>query len=279
MESGSALGKPGPWPDLAKRVASALVMAALALGTDWLGGWFFTLFWTGAAVIVLIEWEWIVLRRRWPIVLGSVCVVIAALAAATGQVAISVLVVMVGAALVYIIRRPAVGRHLAAAGVVYASAIAVPIILLRADPVWGATCVLFLFAVVWGTDVMAYFVGRTVGGPKLWPKLSPKKTWSGFIGGVVSGMAAGVAVVWLAAVPSYLAVMPIALLLAVTSQGGDLFESWLKRRFGAKDASHIIPGHGGVMDRLDGFVAAGALAFAIGWLRMPEAAATGLLVW
>jgi phosphatidate cytidylyltransferase len=279
MNAGSTVDKRGPWPDLAKRVASAVVMAALALGTDWLGGWFFALFWTAAAVIVLIEWEWIVLRRRWPIVLGSACVVFASLAAATGRVAAAFLVVMIGAALVYLIRRPEAGRHLAAAGVIYAAAIALPIILLRADPVWGATCVLFLFAVVWGTDVMAYFVGRTVGGPKLWPRISPNKTWSGFVGGVVSGAVAGVTVLWFAAVPSYLAVIPIALLLAVTSQGGDLFESWLKRRYGAKDASHIIPGHGGVMDRLDGFVAAGALGFLIGSVRMPDAAATGLLVW
>jgi phosphatidate cytidylyltransferase len=277
--TGTAARNPGAWPDLAKRAISALVMAALALGADWLGGWPFAAFWTVAAVVVLIEWEWIVLRRRLPIAIGAGAVIAAALLSAAGASLVAAGVVIVGALCVYVLRRPEPGRHLGALGVVYAAAIAVPIILLREDPSLGPIAALYLFAIVWGTDVMAYFVGRSVGGPKLWPALSPKKTWSGFCGGVFFGAAAGALVLWSADLEVSFVTIGLSLLLAIVSQGGDLFESWLKRRYGAKDASHLIPGHGGLMDRLDGFVAAASVAFLIGLLRDPAAVASGLLVW
>jgi phosphatidate cytidylyltransferase len=138
------------------------------------------------------------------------------------------------------------------AGAVYAGAAAFCPILLRADADYGLVAIFFLFAVVWVTDIAAYFVGRLFGGPKLWPAVSPKKTWSGVL----------------------------AALLSVASQAGDLFESHLKRRFGVKDASHIIPGHGGVMDRLDGFIFAAALATLIGLARGGwSGPGRGLLEW
>jgi phosphatidate cytidylyltransferase len=162
---------------------------------------------------------------------------------------------------------------------VYAGAMAVPIILLRLDPSLGMVAVLCIFAVVWGSDVMAYFTGRTFGGPKLWPRVSPKKTWSGFIGGAFFG-AAGCTLVGLAAgLGGILSLFGLGLVLALVSQGGDLLESALKRRFGAKDASRLIPGHGGVMDRLDGFVAAAIVALLLGMMRDPVHPAAGLLLW
>jgi len=134
--------------------------------------------------------------------------------------------------------------------------------------------------VTWATDILAYFVGRVVGGPKLWRRVSPNKTWSGAIGGAAGAIVAGLAVVHLAQIANSLAVAGLALLLSVASQAGDMFESALKRRFGVKDASHLIPGHGGIMDRLDGFLAAAALAAIIGIARGGmDAPARGLLVW
>lgn len=122
---------------------------------------------------------------------------------------------------------------------------------LRSDPASGFETILWLLCLVWATDIGAYFAGRLIGGPKLLPRVSPKKTWAGLIGGMVSaaGVGAGIAA-WLG-----LSVVGFGLLsagLAVVSQAGDLFESWVKRRFNVKDSSNIIPGHGGVLDRVDG---------------------------
>jgi phosphatidate cytidylyltransferase len=121
----------------------------------------------------------------------------------------------------------------------------------------GATPVLFVILVVCATDIGAYFTGREIGGPKLAPALSPSKTWAGLGGGMVA--AALVATICSSFAP-YPASAPVAFvlggILAALSQGGDLFESWLKRRAGVKDSGNLIPGHGGLLDRVDGLVAA-----------------------
>ena len=174
---------------------------------------------------------------------------------------------------------PAGRRAWSAAGVVYAGAL-VSLVLLRADVQYGFLAVVFLFAVVWVTDILAYFVGRAIGGPKLWPRVSPKKTWSGAVGGAVAAMVAGSATAAIAGLTHVPAVAVLALGLSVVSQAGDFAESAIKRRFGAKDASHLIPGHGGLMDRLDGFLAAVLIAAIVGVMRGgADASARGLLVW
>ncbi|HZD91566.1 MAG TPA: phosphatidate cytidylyltransferase, partial [Pseudolabrys sp.] len=138
----------------------------------------------------------------------------------------------------------------------------------------------FLFAIVWATDILAYFGGRTIGGPKLWPAISPKKTWSGGICGALGAMALCVTGAAWAGASDLAAIAVLALVLSMAAQAGDFFESWVKRRFGAKDASQLIPGHGGVMDRLDGFWAAALVGCLIGLARGGfDGAARGLLVW
>ena len=136
-------------------------------------------------------------------------------------------------------------------GLPYIALPAASLVWLRADPASGFETILWLLCIVWATDIGAYAFGRIIGGPKLAPRFSPKKTWAGLIGGMVSAAAvgAGIAAGW------GLSVLGFALLsagLAVVSQAGDLFESWVKRRFNVKDSSNIIPGHGGVLDRVDG---------------------------
>jgi phosphatidate cytidylyltransferase len=164
--------------------------------------------------------------------------------------------------------------------VVYAGAALLAPVLLRCDPEWGLTALLFLCATVWITDIFAFFCGRAIGGPLLLPRVSPKKTWSGAIGGLVGGVAAGVLVAYASGVGKLGIIGLMAALLSVLAQAGDLLESAVKRRFGAKDASHLIPGHGGLMDRLDGFLVAAAAALVIGILRQGIAApGRGLLVW
>jgi phosphatidate cytidylyltransferase len=139
----------------------------------------------------------------------------------------------------------------------------------------------FFFAVVWGSDIFAYFGGRLIGGPKLWPRVSAGKTWSGTLTGLVAGAALGVCAVWLGGGPALATwqVFLVGLAAAAISQIGDLFESAIKRRFGVKDSSNLIPGHGGVMDRLDGFIFACAFGAAIGLVRGDPSAAANLFFW
>jgi phosphatidate cytidylyltransferase len=166
------------------------------------------------------------------------------------------------------------------AGIGYAGVMFAAPIILRADAAHGLLVILLLFAIVWTSDVLGYFAGRVFGGPKLLPAVSPKKTWSGAIAGVLGAMIMAVLVASLFGAFNRTAIAVIALLLSVVAQLGDLFESWVKRQFGAKDASHLIPGHGGVMDRLDGFWAAALVGCMIGLLRGGfDGAARGLLVW
>ena len=145
----------------------------------------------------------------------------------------------------------------------------------------GLVVVAMLFAVVWGTDIFAYFGGRLIGGPKLWPAVSAGKTWSGTITGVVSGAALGLAAAR-AGVGEGLALAPMfltCLAMAAVSQAGDLFESAIKRRYGVKDSSNLIPGHGGVMDRLDGFTFAVIFTAGLGLVRAGSSVAGGVFFW
>jgi phosphatidate cytidylyltransferase len=165
-------------------------------------------------------------------------------------------------------------------GLLYAATVLAAPVVLRMDSEMGLAALLWLFSVVWVSDVMAYVCGRLIGGPKLWPRLSPNKTWAGFIGGTAFSVAAATGVAEFFGAPALIPVAIVSLIAAVVSQGGDLFESSLKRRFGVKDSGRLIPGHGGVMDRLDGFVLAGGFALILGLVRGGlDAAGRGVLMW
>jgi phosphatidate cytidylyltransferase len=280
-----------PGSDLPLRVGSALVLAPLAIGVAYLGGWVFAVFWGLAAIIVMWEWTTLVSGpdRRSVLMTGIVAVALAAALAASSvdagddmrdlRLAAAPIVLILGMLASAIIAPRGRGCWVAA-GVPYAGAIGLAPIVLRSDPEFGFVAIIFLFAVVWVTDIAAYFVGRAVGGPKLAPRLSPNKTWSGSVGGLVGAVLAAVLVVKVSGVGGILAAVVIAIALSIAAQAGDLFESAIKRRFGAKDAGALIPGHGGLMDRLDGFVAAAVLACLIGLAHGGiNAPARGLLVW
>jgi len=281
-DSGAAGGlAPAPSRNLALRVASALVMAPLALAAAWYGGWAFALFWGLAAIAV--AWEWIALvsgaGHRLAFSSGASALAITALVGWRGHPAGAVLLVGLGA-IAAVIFAPRRRRWWIAGGIVYAGGMLLAPVFLRRDPVYGFGAIVFLFAVVWATDILAYFGGRTFGGPKLLAAISPKKTWSGAVCGTLGAIAFGTAgAAWFGA-GDLKAIALVALVLSIASQSGDLFESWIKRHFGAKDASHLIPGHGGVMDRLDGFWAAALVGCLIGLSRGGfDDAARGLLVW
>jgi phosphatidate cytidylyltransferase len=166
------------------------------------------------------------------------------------------------------------------AGMIYAGIFLVAMLSLRSDPRLGLVALIWLFALIWTADIAAYFTGRALGGPKLWPAVSPNKAWSGAIGGTIGGLVAGAA----ALVAAGLSLRPIhalvMLAVVIAAQFGDLMESAIKRRFGVKDSSQLIPGHGGLMDRCDSLVAAAAVALSIGLARAGvNAPAEGLLLW
>ena len=267
--------------ELALRVCSALVLVPLALATAYLGDWPFAVFWGVAAMGVLWEWTSLVAGtdRRFVLMTGAASLELALALVVSGLPLAAVIVLAIGT-LAAASLAPAERRLWIAGGIPYAGALGLAPIVLRSDREDGFLAVIFLFAVVWTTDIAAYFIGRAAGGPKLVPQVSPKKTWSGAIGGTLAAVVVALALAKTAALAGLFAIAMLAIVLSVFAQAGDVFESFLKRRFGAKDSSHLIPGHGGLMDRLDGFVTASVVATAIGLARGGfEAPGRGLLVW
>jgi phosphatidate cytidylyltransferase len=278
-ETDSSLAAPSH--NLLLRVVSAAVMAPAAVFVAWLGDWPFVVFWTVAAIAVLWEWLTLVAGPRYPLMLASstMAIAIAAFVGWRHRPTTAILVVGLGAiaATIFSSRER---RFWMTAGIAYAGGMMLAPILLRADVDYGLSAILLLFTIVWSTDVLAYFAGRAIGGPKLAPMISPKKTWSGALVGTTGAILVAVLAAGFLGGLNKGTIAAVALLLSVMAQLGDLLESWLKRRFGAKDASHLIPGHGGVMDRLDGFWAAALTGCIVGVLRGGfDNAARGLLVW
>lgn len=269
-EGAGARVRSGGFSDLRVRIFSALVLGAAAIGTLVLGGWPFVIFWLIAALAVHWEWQHLVggERVRWRVLLGNAALCVAAALsvhlaedlAAYFLVPFSVVLALLAGA----------GRRLwAASGLLYAGILIVCVVMIRPalglpiERPFDVRTIVWLFAVVWGTDVMAYFAGRTIGGPKVWPAVSAGKTWSGTLVGIVCGAFLGLAVASIRSVVPVATgpILGVGLAAAAAAQAGDFLESGVKRHFGVKDSSALIPGHGGVMDRLDGFI--GAAAFIV----------------
>ncbi len=161
------------------------------------------------------------------------------------------------------------------AGLVWIALAASALVSLRADPATGLGNVMFVVLLVWATDIGAYVAGRAMGGPRLAPHISPGKTWSGAAGGLLGAVAAGVLVAGLQGpVRGLLSAAAIAAFLSIVGQAGDLLESLAKRRFGVKDSGHLIPGHGGALDRLDAMLA----VLPVAWL-LAQLPARGVVLW
>lgn len=265
--------------NLLTRVVAALVLAPTAIAIAWAGGWFWTALATLGAIGLYVEWLMIVgaAREMRTVAAGTVALACAGLALGAGRLDVALAAIAAGI-LVIVVLSPE-KRGWAATGFCYAAAAQLASVLVRLDAAAGLVALILVLLVVWVTDIGGYFAGRGLGGPKLWPRVSPKKTWAGAFGGFIASLAvaAGFAGFGLGRMGPLLV---LAAALSVASQLGDLFESAVKRRFGVKDSSHIIPGHGGLLDRLDGFVAAIVLAALIGILRGGiDGAGRGLVVW
>ena len=256
-----------------QRVLSSLVMAAGVLAAVLADGWLFVVLVLAAIVVMAHEWSRLIAPMRSPrrlltlLVAGLPGLAVLALAAGFSALALATLAVapIVGAGTALRMAELPPGR--VAAGTLYVGIPALALVWLRTQAPAGSMHLLWLLLVVWATDIFAYLVGRTLGGPKLAPRISPGKTWSGLCGGVVgAGLTGGVAAMALGA-GFGLAAM-VGALLALVGQGGDLFESALKRQAGVKDSGHLIPGHGGLLDRIDGLVFAAPVFAGLVWLGL-----------
>ena len=249
----------GKWADLRTRVLSAIVMVAVGAVEIWLGGLAFAVLVVVLTAVMIWELAGMTapLDRRPALVIAGAAGValVAALVLKTG-----VAPLFLGLPALALILTPRRDRWLAGG---YALAILIAgygLVALR--EAGGTAAILWLVAVVVASDVLGYFAGRMLGGPKFWPAVSPKKTWSGTVAGWIGAAFVGlVCVVWTGA--DWLLV-PLSALVALAGQMGDILESWVKRRAGVKDASSLIPGHGGVLDRFDALIGAVVMIMALG---------------
>lgn len=259
--------------DFIRRVASSAVLAPAALLLTWAGGVYFASGLVLLGFVVMLEW-FRMITVPWQSMAFAVAVTAlagAALMTFFRDVASAAALLLLGVALtglavttVTAAGRPRRGvRVWTAGGLAYAGFGMVAFMALRQGE-RGFLVVLLLFAIGWATDIFAYFVGRTLGGPKLWPAVSPKKTWSGSLGGLAAGALAGWGVMAAAGISTSVVGILVFLAVSIVAQLGDLLESGAKRRFGIKDSGRLIPGHGGLMDRVDGILAAGVLAVLVG---------------
>lgn len=262
---------------LAARILSGLVLAAAAFGLAWAGLLPFAVLVLAVALSMSWEWSRVVRGEGWDLTLAvhGLAVVVAVGLASFGFVALGVAVLMIATIIVLALE---FGSHpiLSGLGVMYAGLPAVSLLWLRSSEPLGFLAVVFIVLVVAATDTAAFAAGRLIGGPRLAPRISPNKTWSGLAGGVL--VAALVAAAFAAAIGAPTLPMAAAgLLMGLVAQAGDLGESALKRAFNVKDASQLLPGHGGFMDRMDGLVTV-SIAVAIAALFLsPEAPADAVL--
>ncbi len=271
------------WGDLGVRAASAAVLIPAVLADVWAGGIWFHLF--VALIGILMAQEWVnIVHKDNPLqfalhAAGAMCGALLPLdiGLAGGLLAIAVLTVVSAAAAWREAPGGPVWRYL---GVPYVSLPPIALVVLRDDPGYGVAAIVLVMLMVWAADTLAYFAGRIIGGPKLAPRISPKKTWAGMGGAMVGSAVAALGVGMALGVPGLWLLLIVAALLAVVEQGGDLFKSAMKRRYGVKDSGRLIPGHGGVIDRVDGLVAVATVAALIGALRAGiEHAGAGILIW
>jgi len=248
---------PNASSELTKRILSAVILAPIVIFMAWLGGVFFGLMMV--VIAILMYWEWTVMTQRSILLPRDILAVLAVLGlviaeylgGTTTPILLSFLAILLGV-IVIVTTKHKLGWTMAGIGV--GSSLATCLIYLRAIEPSGLGLLFFLCFSVWAADIFAYIAGRTIGGPKLMPRVSPKKTWSGFLGGAAGAVVVGALVASYLFEASTVLFAGLAFITALAAQVGDLLESYIKRRFNVKDSSNLIPGHGGILDRVDGLV-------------------------
>jgi phosphatidate cytidylyltransferase len=270
--------------DLGWRLVSGLMLAALAIGLTWAGALPFAGLVLVGGLVMTWEWGHVVRSTDGVDLVGIVHAatgMIATVLTATGYSVMAVVAVAVGAIMVVLMRLGRSARY-SGLGVLYVGLPSIALVWLRIDEPYGFLAVLYLFVTVWAADTGAYIAGRSIGGPRLWPSISPNKTWAGSIGGVLASGLAGalfaLALRRMGHAASIHGLTGTGLILGGIALAGDLAESALKRNFGVKDSSRLIPGHGGVLDRLDSLVAVSIAAALIALMTDFNAPARALLL-
>jgi phosphatidate cytidylyltransferase len=263
--------------DLKPRLIAGAVMAAVALALAYAGPKPFALLVIAVALIMCWEWGRVVRGEEFGLafVVHAGTIIVAGVLAAVGLPALGGVAVAIGG-IILLVMPLGPRQAMSAAGVAYVGFPTVAMLWFRADVPLGFVAILFIFAIVWGSDIGAFVAGRTIGGPKLWPRVSPNKTWAGFLGALAAGLVSGLIFAQVVSGASSLVLGTNGVLLAFVAQMGDLAESALKRQFGIKDSSAIIPGHGGVMDRADSTVAVSVAVSILALLVNPASPARAL---
>lgn len=263
--------------DLKPRLIAGAVMAAVALALAYAGPKPFALLVIAVALVMCWEWGRVVRGEEFGLafVVHAGTIIVAGVLAAVGLPALGGVAVAIGG-IILLVMPLGPRQAMSAAGVAYVGFPTVAMLWLRADASLGFVAILFIFAIVWGSDIGAFVAGRTIGGPKLWPRVSPNKTWAGFLGALAAGLVSGLIFAQVVSGASSLVLGTNGMLLAFVAQMGDLGESALKRQFGIKDSSAIIPGHGGVMDRADSTVAVSVAVSILALLVNPASPARAL---
>jgi phosphatidate cytidylyltransferase len=273
-------GTEGRKPEVALRAISALVLAAIALGAAVASPWTFAFLVIVSNTIAAWEWGRLIRGKNFDAIAIIEALGLAALIVLVtlGQPDLALIALAATVAAIGFVGLSSGTLGWSIAGLAYAAVPAWALVWLRSDEAYGAVAVLFLFAVAWATDTASYAAGRLIGGPKLAPRISPRKTWSGFIIGALVPALVGFAFALAIGSTEAFRLAVVSVALALACQAGDLCESAVKRRFGAKDMSQLIPGHGGLLDRIDGLLAAAVLAGLIA-LRDPANPGRALLIW
>ncbi|MCR9139496.1 MAG: phosphatidate cytidylyltransferase [Alphaproteobacteria bacterium] len=249
------------------RTISGVTLGIFVIVLTWFGGLGFRVLSIAIMVLVFFEWFRIVQtqslsRRVW--IIGSLTIALVGLCILAEFALPALALATAGAAITGIVRHYEARDQWPSAGLIYAGYFGVAFSELRDSGEYGFAVMIFLFAIIWSTDIFAFFGGRSLGGPKLAPAISPKKTWSGFLSGLIGGVIAGLIAASIFVTPHYLWIAFLSIVLSLSGQAGDLFESALKRRFQVKDSGDLIPGHGGVLDRVDSMIFAAFAAYVIG---------------
>jgi phosphatidate cytidylyltransferase len=279
-QSVKAEAKP-PKSEMLTRIVSALVLAAVALAAVVVSPWTFALLVIACGIAVAWEWGRLVRAREFdPIFFlqaGAVAAIAIFVTMSRPDLALLAVAIAIAGTVALGVASKTLGWSLA--GLVYSVLPAWAMVWLRSDAALGATALLYLFAVAWTTDTASYAGGRLLGGPKLAPRISPRKTWSGLILGTLTPALVGYVFAVILDDSSAWRLALVSMAIAAACQIGDLGESAVKRRFGAKDMSGLIPGHGGLLDRIDGLLIAAIAAALVAFLHDPANPGRGLLIW
>lgn len=257
---------------------SAGVLLPVTLTAAYFGGWAFTVLVLIAVLLAVREWDRLCGGSGQDTVTLAQAVVVTGAVVLAGYNAFAHAVELIGAGVVLVAVVALINRRQLLwpmLGVMYTAVPATACIYLRADAEIGRALIMWLFVVVWTTDMAAFFAGRALGGPRLAPRISPGKTWAGVLGGTAAAAIVGIVVAWVGGLTPGVGFALLGVVVAVVAQLGDLVESWIKRNFDVKHSGTLIPGHGGVLDRVDSLVFAAPTVAGVALLAQEG----GGLVW